>query len=200
MYEVVQAVAKRVGQNPNIDFVPWARAQVIAKSEPNIGIMPLARVPDRESDYIWLLEILHDPYVFFAKKDTKFDISTIEAVKELRVGTFGGSLAEVLLRKHGFKNFKSVTTDVQNVRMLKLDRIDVWVAPLSFKNRYKEKGGLGEEDLRVGATLIILKEYLGASKSLDAVTIKKWQDGFKAIKKDGTYAAIMKKYGFEPLR
>jgi polar amino acid transport system substrate-binding protein len=200
MYEVVQEIARRVGQNNFIEFVPWARAQTIAKTQPNVGILPLARVPERESDYVWLLEILHDPYVFFAKKDTQFDISILEAVKNLRIGTFGGSLAEVLLQKKGFKNFKSVTTDLQNVLMLKANRIDVWVAPLSFKNRYKEKGGLGEDDLRVGATLIYLKEYLGASKNLDAVTIKKWRDAFQEMKKDGTYAALMKKYGFEPLK
>lgn len=202
MYEVVEEVARRLGQKSDIDFVPWARAQVIAKTTPFIGILPLARVPEREKDYVWLLEILHDPYVFFARKDTHFDISTIDAVRGLRVGTFAGSLAEVLLKKQGFSNFKSVTMDIQNVRMLKSGRIDVWVAPLSFKNRYKgeEKGGLGEGDLRVGATITILREYLGASKDLDEATIKKWQDVFKQMKKDGTYGTIMKKYGFIPLK
>ena len=200
MYEVVQEVAKRVGQSAKIEFMPWARAQSIAKTQLNIGILPLARVPEREVDYVWLLPILNDPYVFFARKDSKFDISTIESAKSLRIGTFGGSLAEVLLRKMGFKNFKSVTTDIQNVRMLKADRIDVWVAPLSFKNRYKKKGGLGEENLRVGATLIMLNEYFAASKSLDPETIRKWQLAFKSMKSDGSYAAIMKKYGFEPIK
>jgi len=200
MYEVAQELAKRVGQKFSVQFMPWARAQQIAKKEPNIGILPLARVPEREADYTWLVEILQEPYVFFALKNSKVDISTLEATKDLRIGTFAGSLSEVLLRQKGFKNFKSVTTDAQNVRMLKSGRIDVWVAPLSFKNRYKEKGGLAAEDMRVGATLIILHEYLAASKNLDAETVKKWQEAFKAMKRDGTYATIMKKYGFEPLK
>lgn len=84
--------------------------------------------------------------------------------------------------------------------MLKSGRIDVWVAPLSFRNRYKEKGSLSADDLRVGATLIMLHEYLAASKDLDQKTIKRWQDAFKTMKQDGSYATIMKKYGFEPLK
>jgi polar amino acid transport system substrate-binding protein len=200
MYEIVQEMARRVGQSPKIEFQPWARAQSEAQSRPNIGILPLARVPERESKYAWIVLILEDPYVFFAKKNSKVDISTIEAAKPLRIGTFGGSLAEVLLRKIGFKNFASVTTDVQNVKMLKIDRIDAWVAPLSFKNRYKKKGGLGEKDLRVGATVTILREYFAASKSIDQETIRKWQKAFASMKKDGSYNKIMKKYGFTPLK
>jgi len=200
MFEVAQELSKRVGQKFNVQFVPWARAQMMAKTESNIGILPLARVPEREADYTWLVEILREPYVFFTLKDSKVDISTVEAARNLRIGTFAGSLSELLLRQRGFKNFKSVTTDAQNVRMLKSGHIDVWVAPLSFKSRYKEKGGLGEDELRVGATLVLLHEYLAASKNLDAETIKKWQEAFKSMKRDGSYADIMKKYGFVPLK
>lgn len=199
MYEIVQQLAKRVGQSPEIEFLPWARAQTIARSKPNVGIFPIARVPERESKYAWLVPILDDPYVFFAKKNSKVDISSIKAAKHLRIGLFGGSLAEVLLKKMGFDNFKSVTSDVQNVKMLKLDRIDAWVAPLSFRYRYKKKGGLAGDELRVGATITVLHEYLGASKSLDLETIQKWRKAFELMKQDGSYARIMKKYGFKPL-
>ncbi len=201
MYEIVQELAKRVGQSTKIDFLPWARAQSEAKEKPNVGIFPLARVQERESNYVWLVPILDDPYVLFAKKSSKVDISSIEAAKHLRVGTFRGSLAEtVVLPKLGFDHFESVTSDAQNVKMLKIDRIDAWVAPLSFRDRYKIKGGLAGDDLKVGATLVVLHEYLGASKSLDAGTIQKWQKAFEAMKRDGSYSTIMKKHGFEPLK
>ena len=199
MYEIVQELAKRVGQSPKIEFLPWARAQIEAQNKKNIGILPLARVPEREDKYQWLLHILSDPYVFFASKKTKFDISNVEALRFLRIGTFNGSLAELLLRKKGFQNFRGVPSDAQNVEMLRLGRIDVWVAPLSFRDRYKEKGGMSGDDFRVGATLIELNEYLGASKDLDQETIKKWRDAFLSMKKDGSYVLIMKKYGLKPL-
>lgn len=200
MHEIVQKLAEHVGQSPEIEFLPWARAQTEAQTKPFIGIMPLARVPEREEKYTWLLHILDDPYVLFAKKDSKVDISSIEAAKNLRIGTFRGSLAEILLPKMGFNNFKSVNTDAQNARMLKADRIDAWVAPLSFRNKYESKGGLPGHELKVGATLVILHEYLATSKSVDPETVRKWQKAFESMKNDGSYRAIMKKHGFEPLK
>lgn len=199
MYEIVQELAKRVGQSPTIEFLPWPRAQELAQTQPNIGIIPLARNPEREDKYIWIIHILSDPYVFFATRKTKFNISNLESIKKLRIGTFSGSLAETLLRKKGLNNFYGVATDAQNVSLLKLGRIDVWVAPLSFRYRYKDKGGLSSEELRVGVTLSVLEEYLGASKSLDQGTVKKWQDAFQGMKKDGSYSKIMKKFKLKPL-
>lgn len=199
MHEVVQELARRVGQSTYIEFLPWTRAQNLAQSKSNIGIMPLARVPERESSYNWIAPILEDPYVFFAKKNTTFDISSIKAAKKLRIGTFRGSLAEVLLRKMGINHFKSVDSDVQNVKMLKLDRIDIWVAPLSFKDRYKERGGLSGDELRVGASVILLKEYFAVSKTLDSKTVQKWRKAFETMKQDGSYARIMIKHDFKPL-
>ena len=199
MYEITQELAIRVGQPPEIEFLPWSRAQSESQTKSAIGILPLARVPEREAKYTWLVHILSDPYVLFAKKSSHVDISTIEAARNLRVGTFRGSLAEIVLPKLGFKNYRSVNTDAQNVKMLKSGRIDAWVAPLSFKNRYLEKGGLAGHELRVGATLVVLHEYLAASKSLDPKVAKKWQEAFTEMKRDGTYAAIMRKHGFEPL-
>ncbi|MDD4974584.1 MAG: transporter substrate-binding domain-containing protein, partial [Bacteriovorax sp.] len=116
------------------------------------------------------------------------------------IGVFRGSLAETLLKQWGFKNVESCTTDAQCVKMLKFRRLDAWVAPLSFKSRYKEKGGLGDDELRAGATLLILHEYLAGSKTLDSDTVHKWQKAFEAMKQDGSYVRIMKKYGLKPLR
>ncbi len=197
MYEIVQELARRVGQSTHIEFLPWSRAQMRAQLKPNIGIFPLARVPEREDKYTWLVHVLDDPYVLFAKKNSKVDISTLEAARNLRVGTYRGSLAELLLRKMKFNNFKSVLSDNQNLKMLKTDRIDVWVAPLSFKKKFN---GKGKDELRVGATVVMLNEYLAASKPLDPETVEKWQVAFESMKKDGSYAKIMKKYGLHPLK
>ena len=79
MYEVVQELAKRLGQSPQIEFLPWSRAQVKAQENPNIGILPTARVPERESKYAWIIEILDDPYVFISKKNSKASASRTSA-------------------------------------------------------------------------------------------------------------------------
>lgn len=200
MYEVVQELAKRVGQTTQVEFMPWARARLETEKISNGGVFPLARTTEREKNYSWVAHILDDPYVFFAMKSSKVNISSIAAAKKIRVGTLKGSVAELELKKLGFSQTESVAHDVQNVKKLKQGRIDVWVAPLSSKNQYKEKADLSADELKTGAELLILHEYLGASKSLDAQTLQKWQKAFTSMKEDGSYAAIMKKYGFTPLK
>lgn len=198
MYDVVKEIGKRLGQPADIHFVPWARARLETENNPNMGIIPLARTPEREDKYKWIIHILDDPYVLVALKDSKFNIADLEAAKKLNVGVLAGSAAEPLLQRLGFQHVEAASTDVQNVTKLKLGRLDAWVAPYSCRGQYRE-GGLGNEDLRTGAVLTMLHEYLGGSKTLDDALVNKWRQEFNKMKKDGSYAAIMKKYDIKPL-
>ena len=200
MFEIVQELAKRVGQTAQVEFMPWARARVETEKISNGGIFPLARTTEREKNYSWIAHILDDPYVFFSMKSSKVNISSVAAAKKYRIGILKGSVSELELKKLGFSKVESVANDLQNVLKLKQGHIDAWVAPLSSKDQYKEKAEISAHELKIGAELLILHEYLGASNSLDVQTIQKWQKAFTSMKNDGSYAAIMKKYGFTPLQ
>lgn len=199
MYEVVAELSRRVQSSSKIQFLPWNRVLNLAASKNNIGIIPLARDPSRENNYKWLAHVLDDPYVVFGLRGSKVDISSWAALKNARVGVFMGSLAETYMRKNKIPNVKAVSKDIQSAMMLKSGRIDAWVAPKSFGKTYAEKVGLKLSDLVVGMELTILHEYLAASKDLDPLIARKWELAFASMKRDGTYAAIMKKYGMEPV-
>lgn len=200
MYDVVKEIAKRLNQPADIRFIPWSRARYETENNPNLAIIPLARTPERENSYTWIIHILDDPYVLVALKNSKFDITNLVTAKKLTIGVLAGSAAEPLLKKNGFKYIEPASADIQNVKKLKLGRIDAWMVPLSVHGQYKLEGGLGAEDLKIGISLTILHEYLGGSKSLNQETVKKWQNEFNKMKRDGSYAAIMKKYGMAPLQ
>lgn len=199
MYEVSQEIIKRLKLKTEIRFVPWPRARFEAETKNNIFLIPLARTPEREEKYTWLIHVLDDPYVLLALKKTTFDISNHENAKKLKIGVLKKSVADHLLRELGYTNLDVSSNDVRNVNKLKVGRLDAWVAPLSAIDQYKKEAGIGKDDLRVGVEFTLLREYIGASKYLDLSTQKKWRDTFEEMKKDGTYKAIMKKYGMTPL-
>lgn len=199
MYEISNEIIRRLELKTKIEFVPWPRARYEAETKKNVIIIPLARTPEREEHYTWLIHALDDPYVILAHKFTTFDISSIEATKKLRIGILKGSVADSLLKRLGYTNLDFSSNDLQNVRKLNLKRLDAWVAPLSAINQYKDQVGLGKDDLRVGYEFTILKEYIGASKHFDKEMAQKWSKTFEEMKKDGSYQAIMKKYGMTPL-
>lgn len=200
MHDVVLEIIKRHNHKNKIEFIPWARARFEAENNPDIVLLPLARTKDREEKYTWLLHVLDDPYVIVTLKDSKADISTIEAAKKLKIGILTGSVADALLRDLGFTNLEVASNDVQNVKKLKLGRIDAWVVNLSGLGHYKKEAQLERKDMRVGAELTVLKEYVGASKTLDKEQVQRWQKTFEDMKKDGSYQAILKKYGMNPLK
>ncbi len=199
MYEVVQEIAKRLGQSAEIDFIPWARARFKVENNKGIAIIPLARTPDREEKYTWVIHILDDPYVLVTLKNSKVDITTLTTSKNLKIGVLTGSVGDTLLKKLGFTNLEQASTDIQNVKKLKLGRIDAWATAYSCRGQYKKEADLDLNEVRTGAELTIVHEYLGASKSLDQTVVKKWQNEFNKMKKDGSYLAIMKKYNQKPL-
>lgn len=199
VYDVLMEVARRLGYKNKVNFLPWARARFEAENNPDIVIIPLARTAERENKYTWLIHVLNDPYVLVALKTSTANISSIKSAKNLRIGILSGSVADVLLHKLGFTNLEPASSDVQNLKKLKLGRIDAWVAPLSCRGQYKKQTGLGAEDLRIGVELTKIKEYIGASKSFDKNTKIKWEKAFSSMKKDGTYQSIMKRYGMTPL-
>lgn len=199
IYDVSQEIIKRLKLNTKIKFVPWPWARFEAETKDNIFLIPLARTPEREQNYAWIIHVLDDPYVLVALKKTKFDISTHEAAKKLKIGVLKKSVGDSLLRDMGYTKLDVSSTDSRNVSMLKLERLDAWVAPLSAIDQYREEAGIGKEDLRVGLEFTVLREYIGASKTIDKKTQKKWRNTFEEMKKDGTYKHIMKRYGLAPL-
>jgi len=200
MHDVLLEIIKRHQHKNKIEFIPWARARFETENNSDIILIPLARTKEREEKYTWLLHVLDDPYVIVTLKEAKVDISSVEAAKKLKIGILTGSVADNLLRELGFTKLEVASNDVQNVKKLKLGRIDAWVAPLSGLDQYEKNAGIERKEIRVGAELTVLKEYVGASKSFDKQQVVRWQKTFEDMKKDGTYQAIMKKYGLIPLK
>ena len=55
--DVVREMARRVGQNDQFRFLPWARAQNTAAQKDLFGITPLSRTPDREKKFTWVAPV-----------------------------------------------------------------------------------------------------------------------------------------------
>src|SRR5437867_970920 len=63
IHDAVVEMARRVGHSGRIEYVPWFRAQEIAQTEANVGILALTRSPEREDKYLWMVKVLSDDLV-----------------------------------------------------------------------------------------------------------------------------------------
>jgi polar amino acid transport system substrate-binding protein len=199
VYEIVSQLATRLGQRSTITFLPWKRCQELAQAKKNVAIFPLARTPEREKKYTWILEVLQDPFVLYKVKGNAADISTIQAAQNLNVGALLGSPAESLLRSKGFKRIDLVPTEEQNLKKLMSGRIDAWLVAsmvaASIVKKAETTGDLKKPiEIERGVELEVLRQHLAGNPDIDAATVTKWQEAFEAMKRDGTYERIMANY------
>jgi len=190
IHALVEELARRAGHSGRIEYMPWYRAQDIAQSEPNVGILALTRTPERESRYRWLLRLLSDDLVLVGSPGV--DVSDLAKVRERPVGVLQRSGAEALLRGLGFARLSPQPEEWMNAKGLKERRIDAWVAPrLMVIHAVREvRGNL--DALQFGQIVRPSDLYLAASRDLSDEQARRWQAAFESMRADGSYERIVR--------
>jgi polar amino acid transport system substrate-binding protein len=190
--EVVEEMARRVGHSGTIEYMPWARAQQIAMTDPNVGILSLTRSPEREKRYRWLAKIVTDDLVLVGGQGV--DVSSLDKVKNRPTGVLLRSGAEALLRETGFTRVEPAPEEWLNAKKMKERRIDAWLAPrlMVIYATQEVQGDLAT--LNIGEIVRASDIYLAASKDLPDSEAIKWENAFASMKADGSYERIVQKY------
>ena len=192
--ELAEAAFKRAGLPYRLEFLPWTRAQAVAKTEPDTIILGLTRTPDREADYQWVAEVLQPKVVFIAVQPGK-PIDDIAAAKALPHITVRASTPfETLLKNENFTNVEAVQAEDINAKKLQAQRADAW---LTYDLRgvfvWREIGG-NPAQLVVGKPLSEEHLDIAASKQTKDETTSKIAAAVAALRSDGTWDALHKKY------
>lgn len=193
--EILGAVAKKTGTVFDIQVLPWARAQAQTKeAKTAVGIVPLSRTAEREGQYSWVAELYEQRMVFVTYGGTE-PPRTIEQARALRIGTLDANMMVKLLPGLGFTKVETASTEDTNVRKLAVGRIDAWlVSDLVAKTVFRD---LGEDPAKLRIGMAIgdpLKVYLGGSLAFPAQLSGSIQAAVKALRDDGTIAAILARY------
>jgi len=56
--DLAVAMAQRLGRPTQVTYLPWARAVRTVEQGDHYGIFPLARTPDREARFRWLVPLM----------------------------------------------------------------------------------------------------------------------------------------------
>ncbi|REL28692.1 hypothetical protein DXX93_20390 [Thalassotalea euphylliae] len=124
--QVIKLLAKADIEEYQFTLIPWPRAVVMAKNKPNTLIVGLARIPQREQDYLWVTPVVRLDYQFYSTA-TILQEQTIDedTVKSMRIGTVINSMLDQHLRSQGFTQVQAVPYAEQNFDKLINRRIDV---------------------------------------------------------------------------
>lgn len=190
--EKVREIMLRTGTDYTLELLPWRRAFTFAQQSSNVCLFSTTRTPEREAQFKWVGPTDEAEWVFLARSDRNYQLTTLEDARKLRIGTYNGDARDEYLRARGFK-VDSAPNDLINPQKLMLDRIDLWAASLRRGTLVQRNGEWGDKIIPV-LTFNRVGVYLACNPGVPTELIDRMNAALQAMGRDGTIKRIDNKY------
>jgi len=196
LVELVELMASRTQHPVKVMFYPWVRAVSIAQGEPRCAILPLTRTPEREAKYQWLVRLYPQRFAFITPTAKKA-VNNVDDARKLKIVVLRGSPNVAQLLSHQIDTTNIV--EESSVEMMLKD-IDNGIADAIYGGdvinmETVRATGRKVQDYHVGMVLESGDIWLAASSGFTQPEIDALREAYKALKNDGTYNRLLKKYG-----
>ncbi|MBK6999707.1 MAG: transporter substrate-binding domain-containing protein [Rhodoferax sp.] len=193
--EMVSEVQKRVGNTDPIQMVPWARGLRSLDSEPDTLLFTMSRTEDRNDLYQWIGPVAQSDYAFYVKADSKISIASLEDAKKIAsIGVYRDDVRDKFLTKAGFNNLDRTNDNVSNFKKLMSDRVSMYASGGNAIANDAERAGYKSADVKPVYVFLKTQSFIAASRKTDPSVVAKWNSAMEAMKKDGSFGTIFKKY------
>lgn len=201
MVELAQALSAYTGLKSKIEILPWARAYETALTEPNVVLLSALKTPLREPELRWIGKVLEaEANLIGLTTRTDIKINNLDDAKDYIVASVRGyGSARYLLRQGFSEKYNLILTSHQSQiwRLLFSKRVDLVVANLKFGQYEAEHLELDPAMMHSKFQILELKNELhfAAGRVMPEETAELLQQGLTALKQNGSYEAILKKWG-----
>ncbi|MDN5360583.1 MAG: polar amino acid transport system substrate-binding protein [Thermotogaceae bacterium] len=193
--EIVREIQKRVGDDTEIEPLPWSRAYNLLQSEDNIILFSTTLTEERRPMFQWVGPIFSQAWVFYVKKGSGVEINSMEDAKKLeKIGTYLNDARELYLKSLGFENLDSAVDESNNIKKLDVGRVDAVISsPDNFVASCK-KAGIEVNNFEEAYLVSEQELYITFSKNFDKTIVAEWQEALKSMYEDGTFEEIYLKW------
>jgi len=197
--DIIEAMSKKLGRRADISFYPWARAVKMTGDGPSYGVFPLARTPDREANFRWLVPLAKVKYVFLGRRETAAkgagpDLEDLASLRTHRIGVLRGSPIIRNLKASQFQKIIEARSYKELLDLLLMDMLDAVYAGDVMIWASVEQSGHARSEFRSGTSLGEANLYPAASLQLDDEEQGHWMRAYDMILRDGTVSRLQKKY------
>lgn len=195
LVELVEAVMARAGWRQRVEFYPWARAMLMAGSQPRTLILPLTRTPEREAQFQWLLRLDVQHFAFLTRPDQAL-VRDFEQARRLRLVVLRGSPNRAQLLRHGVAEaqIREAATVEDMHRMLELDMVDAVFGGTVINSRQARDSGRPADWLRAGMVLESGDMWLAAGSGVSEAEQRLLLAAQQGLQADGTLAQLLRQY------
>ena len=193
--EVVREILRRLKQPDNIKMLPWARGYNLLKTQPNVALFSTVRNQEREGQFYWVGPLCISRNGFYAKRGSGILIHSLKDAKSVgSIATYKEDVREQMLKSWGFTNLDSSNSSTSNLKKLLSGRVDLWVYDNLGMPSVAEKVGIDTSELDFVFSIDEVSLYIAFSKGTSEKIVKEWQETLDAIKQDGTFEKISRKW------
>ncbi len=190
--EKIIALMTRAGEKYTLTAYPWARSIQMAQNNLDTCVYSTSRTPGREELYKWVGPLTTNNWVLFARADDTRRPKTLEDLRPYTIGTYRNDAIAEYFSLKGFTTELAVT-DSDNPRKLLRGRFDFWATGELLGREIIKQQGLQKMFVQL-FTFNHTGMYLACNLGFAQSKIDQWNKILKEMEKDGTSAAIEKKY------
>lgn len=193
--EVVREIAERLNADVTIDLVPWTEGYRHTLSEPDTGLYSAARTAEREALFLWAGPIGTYEYVFYAKNGSGISAVSLDAVRKAgAVGVVEGDVRHQYLVANTVTNLVLYADDTAAVRALMNGTVDLWLGSSNTAAGTARDAGIDPAALTPVYPVKEDELYIAFNNQTSPAVVEAWQTTLNAMKRDGSYDAILAKY------
>lgn len=195
--DVVNEMFKRAGVAHKDELLSWDKAYDRAQMYPNTCIYSTARTENRENSFKWIGPIVENKWAAFAKKGFAGVIKGPDDFSKYRIGVLKNDAKDRFLKDLAIPFRVQANDDSTNPPKLSLsrteaDKIDLWITGYYTGPHIAAK--VGVKDIVPVLVFQTSPNYLACRSNIANQTLDKLQHALDAMKRDGSYNAIVGKY------
>lgn len=191
-HDLALAMAQRLGRTARVTYVPWARAVRTAQLGPNYGVFPLARTPEREAAFQWLVPLMTVRYgLYTLATESRLGL---DELRGQRVGVLRGSPLLGNLRAAQFSRIHEAKDYRDLLRLLRDGTLDAVYAGTPMLEAAMDAYGQARPLFVLQTTLGEGTLYMAASLGLDAAEAQRWVAAYRQLEEDGTVTRLRRRY------
>ena len=195
--EVVQEMGKRAKIKLDFEVMAWNKAYEKAQADKETCLYSTARLPNRENAFKWVGPIAVNKWGLFALGGFKPEIKSLNDAKPYRIGGVARDAKTEFLKQWGVTNIFEVEDDKLNPGKLTLNRkeaqkIDLWITSVATGKRVAAQANV--TDIKLVYVVREAESFLVCSPRTAPATLKALAEALDGMKKDGSYAKIIKAY------
>lgn len=193
--DVIREIQRRVKNTDPIMLVPWNRAYTFSLHKKDVVLFSTVMTDERKGLFQWVGPVGYVSMAFYAKKGNPIKISSHDDAKKVPViAIYENDISQQYLTKLGYRNLVITYDNMSAIKSLMLGRSDLVSIGRDAHKKIAGAAGYSGNDLREVFVYMNCPIYIAFSKTSSPETVASWNRALSAMKADGTFAAIFRKY------